>query len=150
MIRLVFNDPFYEFVILVGCLCRGSQVYAGGCCVLAMFRSSFTDQPVDHQAYAGIVVILQRHIGPAIAGCEFVFHVVSAIFRSQSLVGRDNTVLWRPFYDGIRTDMSQVDDIQQVATDIQKRLRKLGDNCVVALSMHKSKELIAELEEKAL
>ena len=45
--------------------------------------------------------------------------------------------------------MSQVDDIQQVATDIQKGLRKLGDNRVVALSVHKSKELIAELEEKA-
>lgn len=45
--------------------------------------------------------------------------------------------------------MSQVDDIRQAATDIQKGLRRLGDNRVVALSVHKSKELIAELEEKA-
>ncbi|MEM7365375.1 MAG: hypothetical protein AAF525_15240 [Pseudomonadota bacterium] len=45
--------------------------------------------------------------------------------------------------------MSQVDDIREVAADLQKGLRQLGDNRVVALSVHKSKELIAELEQKA-
>ena len=45
--------------------------------------------------------------------------------------------------------MSQVDEIYEVATDIQKGLRQLGDNRDVALSIHKSKELIAELEQKA-
>jgi len=34
------------------------------------------------------------------------------------------------------------------ATEIQKGLRKLGNDRVVALSVHKSKELIAELEVK--
>lgn len=45
--------------------------------------------------------------------------------------------------------MSQVDDIKKNAEEIRKGLKKLGANRVVALSVHKSKELIAELEEKA-
>ncbi|MFT4730059.1 MAG: phosphoribosylformylglycinamidine (FGAM) synthase PurS component [Granulosicoccus sp.] len=45
--------------------------------------------------------------------------------------------------------MSQKDDLLANVEDIQKGLKKLGDNRVVALSVHKSKELIAELEEKA-
>ncbi|MCB1693226.1 MAG: hypothetical protein KDI19_10705 [Pseudomonadales bacterium] len=44
--------------------------------------------------------------------------------------------------------MSQMDDIRANAEEIQKGLRKLGANRTVALSVHKSKELIAELEEK--
>ncbi|MCB1645446.1 MAG: hypothetical protein KDI36_08335 [Pseudomonadales bacterium] len=45
--------------------------------------------------------------------------------------------------------MSQIDDVKATAEELQKGLRKLGDNRVVALSVHKSKELIRELEEKA-
>ena len=44
--------------------------------------------------------------------------------------------------------MSQIDDIKANAREIRKGLKKLGANRVVALSVHKSKELIAELEEK--
>lgn len=44
--------------------------------------------------------------------------------------------------------MSQ-DEMKAIAEEIYKGLRKLGPNRVVALSVHKSKELIAELEEKA-
>ena len=45
--------------------------------------------------------------------------------------------------------MSQIDDIKANAQEIRKGLKKLGANRVVALSVHKSKELIAELEERA-
>ncbi len=45
--------------------------------------------------------------------------------------------------------MSQKDDLLASAEEIQRSLRKLGDNRVMALSVHKTKELIAELEEKA-
>ena len=45
--------------------------------------------------------------------------------------------------------MSQKDDLLANAEELQDGLRKLGGNRVVALSVHKSKELIAELEEKA-
>ena len=45
--------------------------------------------------------------------------------------------------------MSQVDDIKQNAEEIRNGLKRLGANRVVALSVHKSKELIAELEERA-
>ncbi len=41
------------------------------------------------------------------------------------------------------------DDIKQTAKELADGLRRLGPNRVVALSVHKSKELIAELEEKA-
>ncbi len=42
--------------------------------------------------------------------------------------------------------MSQKDDMKANAVKLQKGLKKLGDKRVVALSVHKSKELIAELE----
>ncbi|MEJ6593365.1 MAG: hypothetical protein QNL99_15410 [SAR86 cluster bacterium] len=42
--------------------------------------------------------------------------------------------------------MSQKDDMKANAVELQKGLKKLGENRVVALSVHKSKELIAELE----
>ena len=45
--------------------------------------------------------------------------------------------------------MSQMDDIRQTAQEIQDGLRRLGPDRVVALSVHKSKELIQELEDKA-
>ena len=45
--------------------------------------------------------------------------------------------------------MRQTGEIESIATEIQVGLRRLGANRVVALSVHKSKELIAELEEKA-
>lgn len=45
--------------------------------------------------------------------------------------------------------MSQMDDIKANAQEIRQGLKKLGADRVVALSVHKSKELIAELEEKA-
>ena len=41
------------------------------------------------------------------------------------------------------------DDIKQTAKELADGLRRLGPNRVVALSVHKSKELIEELEEKA-
>lgn len=41
------------------------------------------------------------------------------------------------------------DDAAQTAKEIADGLKRLGANRVVALSVHKSKELIAELEEKA-
>ena len=45
--------------------------------------------------------------------------------------------------------MSQMDDIKNQATEIADGLRRLGPNRVVALSVHVSKDLIAELEQKA-
>ena len=45
--------------------------------------------------------------------------------------------------------MSQENDIKKNAEEIYAGLRKLGPNRRLALSVHKSKELIAELEEKA-
>ncbi len=45
--------------------------------------------------------------------------------------------------------MSQVDEMKQNAQDIANGLKRLGPNRVVALSVHVSKDLIAELEEKA-
>lgn len=45
--------------------------------------------------------------------------------------------------------MSQMDDIKASAKEIQQGLKRLGPNRVVALSVHKSKELIEELEAKA-
>lgn len=44
--------------------------------------------------------------------------------------------------------MSQKDDIKASAEEIRKGLKKLGADRVVALSVHKAKELVAELEEK--
>ena len=44
--------------------------------------------------------------------------------------------------------MSQQDDIKANAMEIRKGLKKLGADRVVALSVHKTKELIAELEAK--
>ncbi len=45
--------------------------------------------------------------------------------------------------------MSQMNEIKETATEIAAGLRRLGPDRVVALSVHVSKELIAELEEKA-
>ena len=40
-------------------------------------------------------------------------------------------------------------ELAQLAIDIRQGLQKMGPNRVVALSVHKTKELIAELDEKA-
>jgi hypothetical protein len=45
--------------------------------------------------------------------------------------------------------MSQKDEIQAIASELASGLKRLGHNRTVALSVHVSKELIAELEEKA-
>lgn len=45
--------------------------------------------------------------------------------------------------------MGRLDEIKQNAQEIADGLRKLGPDRVVALSVHVTKELIAELEEKA-
>jgi len=45
--------------------------------------------------------------------------------------------------------MSQMDDIKSNAKDIVDGLRKLGPERVVALSVHASKDLIVELQQKA-
>lgn len=45
--------------------------------------------------------------------------------------------------------MSQIDDIKSNAQEIRRGLKMLGKDRVVALSVHKSKELIAELEDRA-
>ena len=44
--------------------------------------------------------------------------------------------------------MSQKDEMKAITEDIQAGLKKLGDRRVVALSVHKTKELVAELESK--
>ena len=48
-----------------------------------------------------------------------------------------------------KIEKKQKDDLLANVEELQDGLRKLGGNRVVALSVHKSKELIAELEEKA-
>ena len=40
-------------------------------------------------------------------------------------------------------------ELTQLAVDIQQGLQRLGPDRVVALSVHKTKELIAELDAKA-
>lgn len=45
--------------------------------------------------------------------------------------------------------MSQKDEIQAIAAELARGLKKLGPNRTVALSVHVSKELIADLETKA-
>ena len=45
--------------------------------------------------------------------------------------------------------MSQIGQAKANASEILAGLQKLGPNRVVALSTHKSKELLAELEAKA-
>lgn len=45
--------------------------------------------------------------------------------------------------------MSQNNEIKQTAQELAAGLRKLGPDRVVALSVHKTKALIAELEAKA-
>ena len=40
-------------------------------------------------------------------------------------------------------------ELAQLALDIQQGLQRLGPDRVVALSVHKTKELIAELDSKA-
>ena len=40
-------------------------------------------------------------------------------------------------------------ELAQLAVDIQQELQRLGPNRVVALSVNKTKELIAELDAKA-
>jgi hypothetical protein len=44
--------------------------------------------------------------------------------------------------------MSQLDDAKATAAQIQNGLARLGDNRTVALSVHKSKELIKDLEDQ--
>ena len=46
--------------------------------------------------------------------------------------------------------MSQKDDMKAIAEEVQTGLKKLGGNRVVALSVHKTKELIAELDAKVV
>ena len=43
--------------------------------------------------------------------------------------------------------MSKNDGIKSDAETLQRGLKKLGADRVIALSVHKSKELVAELEE---
>ncbi|MDH5737230.1 MAG: hypothetical protein OEZ23_02920 [Gammaproteobacteria bacterium] len=43
----------------------------------------------------------------------------------------------------------QVEDIRNNARAIQAGLKKMGSRRQMALSVHKTKELVAELEEKA-
>ena len=45
--------------------------------------------------------------------------------------------------------MSQISDIKTGATEIADGLRRLGADRVVALSVHATKDLVAELEVKA-
>lgn len=44
--------------------------------------------------------------------------------------------------------MSQKDDMKAIAEDVRTGLKKLGGRRVVALSVHKTKELVADLEAK--
>jgi hypothetical protein len=45
--------------------------------------------------------------------------------------------------------MSQIDDAKSNAQRIRKGLRQMGADRAVALSVHKTRELIAELEKQA-
>ena len=45
--------------------------------------------------------------------------------------------------------MGNSNEIKQIAEDLASGLRKLGPNRAVALSVHVTKEIIAELEAKA-
>lgn len=45
--------------------------------------------------------------------------------------------------------MSQMSDIKDTAKELAEGLRRLGPNRVAALSVHVTKDLIAELEQKA-
>jgi hypothetical protein len=45
--------------------------------------------------------------------------------------------------------MSQSNEVKEIAKELAAGLRRLGPNRVAALSVHKSKELIEELEAKA-
>lgn len=45
--------------------------------------------------------------------------------------------------------MSQSNEIKQTAQEIAAGLKRLGPNRVAALSVHVTKDLIAELEQKA-
>jgi hypothetical protein len=45
--------------------------------------------------------------------------------------------------------MSQISDVKEGVTEIADGLRKLGADRVVALSVHATKDLVAELELKA-
>ena len=45
--------------------------------------------------------------------------------------------------------MSQMNEIRETARELAAGLRRLGPDRVAALSVHVSKELIVELEEKA-
>ena len=45
--------------------------------------------------------------------------------------------------------MSQIDEAKTLAADIAKGLKRLGPDRAMALSVHKTKELVVELEEKA-
>jgi len=45
--------------------------------------------------------------------------------------------------------MSEISDIKTGATEIADGLRRLGADRVVALSVHATKDLVAELEVKA-
>jgi uncharacterized protein YqgV (UPF0045/DUF77 family) len=44
--------------------------------------------------------------------------------------------------------MSQLSEATATAKEIQNGLMRMGDNRTVALSVHKTKDLIRELEEK--
>ena len=44
--------------------------------------------------------------------------------------------------------MSQLDEAKATALEIQNGLARMGENRTVALSVHKTKELVAELEGK--
>ena len=45
--------------------------------------------------------------------------------------------------------MSQIDDAKATAAEIAYGLKRIGPNRVMALSVHVTKELVADLEEKA-
>ena len=44
--------------------------------------------------------------------------------------------------------MSQLDEAKTVAKQLQNGLARLGEGRTIALSVHKSKELIAEMEDQ--
>ncbi|MFT5803064.1 MAG: hypothetical protein ACI9R8_000099 [Candidatus Paceibacteria bacterium] len=98
-------------------------------------------------------MLLVRVNGYSLAGndnvlCEF---VVSAAFESANLQAQAynlnclSSMISRTFQE---PDMSQKDEMKAITEDIQAGLKKLGGRRVVALSVHKTKELIAELETK--
>lgn len=106
-------------------------------------------QPVDLQGGAGRRGQLDGNRRAAVADLQGVFVDlrIHATILTQGDLGYDGGRFGNTANQGVT--MSQMADIKQTADEIASGLKRLGPDRVVALSVHKTKDLIAELEEKA-